>query len=179
MKQAVAGYVITIYAKFRGTNKSKAAERSANCSPRNHIAKHNKPNTIMKLISYMVTCGGDAGFRFSNQPEWCSVGTMLLFDAEKWDVEKIYNVMKDLYRQYRNAGNGWTLSAKIDLGKSAVKPFINNNDGVYVDLDYRDEDGICWLGTLGVDQEKQIHSKEHDVTRWSRNGDTRNFDYYK
>ena len=108
----------------------------------------------MKLISYMVTCGGDAGFRFSNQPEWCSVGTMLLFDAEKWDVEKIYNVMKDLYRQYRNAGNGWTLSAKIDLGKSAVKPFINNNDGVY-------------------------DSKEHDVTRWSRNGDTRNFDYYK
>ena len=133
----------------------------------------------MKLISYMVTCGGDAGFRFSNQPEWCSVGTMLLFDAEKWDVEKIYNVMKDLYRQYSNAGHGWTLSDMIDLGKSAVKPFINNNDGVYVDLDYRDEDGICWLGTLGVDQEKQIHSKEHDVTRWSRNGDTRNFDYYK
>ena len=125
----------------------------------------------------MVTCGGDAGFRFSNRPEWHSVGSMLLFDAEKWDVDKIYDVMKVLYRKYRDAGNGFTLSQEITLGLSAVTPFINDTEGVYVDLDYRDDDGFCWLGPLGANEEKQIHSKEHDVIRWSRNGEEYNGDY--
>ena len=133
----------------------------------------------MKLISYMVTCGGDAGFRFSNGPEWHSTGSMLLFDAEKWDVDKIADAMKMIYRQYRDAGTGFTLAEKLDLGRTALTPFINNSDGVYVDLDYRDKDGICWLGTHGATEDKQLHSKGHEVVRWSRNGEERNYDYYK
>ena len=133
----------------------------------------------MKLISYMVTCGGDAGFRFSNHPEWCSVGSMLLFDAEKWDNDKIADAIQKMYRVYKEGRHRWTFAEHSDDAYSAIGPFINNNDGVYVDLDYRDEDGICWLGTLDANQEKQIHSKEHEVTRWSRNGSESNYDYDK
>lgn len=127
----------------------------------------------------MVTCGGDAGFRFSNRPEWHSTGSMLLFDAEKWDVDKIAEAMNMIFWQYWKAGHGFTLAEELTLGRSALTPFINNSDGVYVDLDYRDEDGICWLGPLGADEEKQLHSSEHEVVRWSRNGEERNYEYDK
>ena len=134
----------------------------------------------MKLISYMVTCGGDAGFRCSNKPEWCSVGSMLLFDAKKWNIDSIAEAIRQIYRTYKSAKMArWTFAEHSDDTSEAVGSFINTHDGVYVDLDYRDEDGICWLGTLGAKKEKRIHSKEHEVTRWSRNGSESNYDYDK
>lgn len=77
----------------------------------------------------MVTCGGDAGFRFSNSHEWHSTGSMLLFDAEKWDVDKIYDAMKVLYRKYRDAGHGFTCPKRLRwdglrLLRSSMAPMV-------------------------------------------------------
>ena len=130
----------------------------------------------MKLISYMITCGGDAGWRFSNGEEWCSIEGFLMFDAEKWDVDKIATAMNQLWHSYwddRNSHGCWSLSQKLQSGYKHLIPFIDNHDGVYVDLD-----GPSW-GENRVKEDKKIHSKEHEVTRWSKDGKEKNYNYDK
>ena len=131
----------------------------------------------MKLISYMVTCGGDTGWRFSNRPAWHSTGGLILFDAEKWSVDSIADAIKQIHKDIASKGVAFTLGNTLDNGHAVLDPFIKNTEGVYVDLDYRDSDGICWLGNFGAGDEKCLHSKDHEVVRWSRNGEEYNGDY--
>ena len=125
----------------------------------------------------MITCGGDAGWRFANCPQWHSTGGLLLFDAEKWNVDSIAAAMKTLYREVQKQGVTWTLAETLDKGYVAIKPFIEDTDGVYVDDEYRDEDGFCRLGFTNVDKSKHINGSDHEVERWSKNGEESNYNY--
>lgn len=124
----------------------------------------------MKYISYMITCGGDAGWRFSNGPEWCSMEYILLFDAEKWDVDRIAEAMRKLWHLYWAEPHASFLSDTMDRGFKHIIPFINDNDGVYV-----------WKGRSfgGVNEGKVIDPNEEDVTYWEKDGCTINYNYDK
>lgn len=127
---------------------------------------------MKKYISYMVTCGGDAGWRFSNRPEWCSMSGMLLFDADKWDIDSIANAFQPIFRDYFKH-HGWTLAEELKFGYMYVVPFINENDGVYV---YKGHTGLSFPG---VPEEKHLCPPDEQVTRWSKNGSEYNGDYDK
>lgn len=128
----------------------------------------------MKLISYMVTCGGDAGWRFSNRPEWCSMEGMLLFDAEKWNVDSVARALNEIWLKYWHGPHGFTLSETLDNGYRCLIPFINDTDGVYVDLDFSGN-----FGWVKVNDNKKLHSNEHETERWSKDGKEYNPDYDK
>lgn len=117
-----------------------------------------------KYISYMITIGGDAGWRFSNHSEWCSCEHRLLFDSEKWTMEAIANEMKILYRAYRRT-HGSTFAEKYDNGIDAIRGLISR-DGVYV-----------WGSGLGAPEDKQLEPAFDEVDSWCMNGSTRNDDY--
>lgn len=119
-----------------------------------------------KYISYMITLGGDAGWRFSNREEWCSSSYYLLFDSEKWTMESIANEMKEIYRKYRST-HGFTLAEEYDNGIGFVKELISR-DGVYVMGEY-----------LGASKEKQLYPSPDEIEVWNMNGKTSNYDYYQ
>lgn len=124
----------------------------------------------MKLISYMYSYSGDSGFRPSNREEWNCIEGHLYFDAEKWTMEKIYDVVKMLYRKYCSFGTTWTLGEVMDHIHDTMVPFINETDGVYKAKEY------CWKT---IKKEKQIDPKEHEIISWELNGKTFNYDYHK
>lgn len=119
-----------------------------------------------KYISYMITIGGDAGWRFSNREEWCSSEYMLFFDSEKWTMEAIASEMKYIYRQYRKT-HGFTYSEEFNNGLPFIKKLIER-DGVF----------SC-SGALGATKEKIITPSISETEIWNIDGDTVNLDYYK
>lgn len=124
----------------------------------------------MKLISYKYSYGGDTGFRPSNCDEWHSVSSYLYFDAEKWTMDKIYDITKTLYSEYNSLGNTWTLGDIMDNVEKVIVPFINETKGVY------QKSGGGWRK---VKKEKNIDLNEHDVISWELNGKKYNYDYNK
>ena len=125
----------------------------------------------MKLISYMYSYSGDSGLCLSNRKEWNTIDEYLYFDAEKWTMEKIYDTVKTLYREYKSLGHTWTLAEVMDNICDTFVPFVNGNEGVYQDKDY------TWVG---INDENLIDDiKEHEVISWELNGRTINYDYHK
>jgi len=124
----------------------------------------------MKLISYMYSYSGDSGLCLSNREEWNTIKSHLYFDAEKWTMEKIYDIVKMIYRKYKSFGTNWTLGEVMDHIRDTMVPFINETDGVY-----RNKGG-SWKS---IKKEKQIDPKEHEIISWELNGKTSNYDYYK
>lgn len=124
----------------------------------------------MKLISYMYSYSGDSGFCLSNREEWNCNDDYLYFDAEKWTMEKIYDVVKMIYRKYCSFGTTWTLGDVMYHIRDTMIPFINETDGVYRNKEY------CWKN---IKKEKQIDPKEHEIISWELNGKTFNYDYSK
>ena len=119
----------------------------------------------------MITCGGDAGWRFSNGEEWHSMEYTLLFDAEKWDMDKIAEAMRTLWRLYWAEPHGFYLSDTLRNGEKHIIPFIENSDGVY-----------AWKGkSFGIlKDEKLVEPSEDDVVvSWEKDGNTRNWKYDK
>ena len=119
-----------------------------------------------KYISYMITIGGDAGWRFSNRKEWCSSEYILLFDSEKWTMETIAGEMKNIYNLYRNT-HGFTYAEEYDNAIEYIKNLIAR-DGVYVRQ-----------GGLGATEEKIIDPPFSEVEIWNMNGMTYNPNYSK
>ena len=124
----------------------------------------------MKLISYMYSYSGDSGLCLSNREEWNTIDEYLYFDAEKWTMEKIYDTVKALYREYESLGHTWTLAEVMDHIRDTFVPFVNWNEGVY------QKKGHEWEGT---NQEKIINPEEHEIISWELNGKTSNYDYHK
>lgn len=125
-------------------------------------------NDNFKYISYMITLGGDAGWRFSNQPEWCSTEYTLLFDSKKWTMESIAKEMNILWHGYWDCGkHGHSYSDKYDLGIGAIKNLINK-DGVFV----KD-------GGLQAPDEKILNPSITEYDFWCMNGEITNYDYDK
>ena len=122
----------------------------------------------MKLISYMYSYSGDSGLCLSNREEWNASKSYLYFDAEKWTMEKIYDIVKIIYRKYCSLGETWTLGDVMDHIRDTMVPFINETDGVYKKP--------LWES---VKKEKQIDPKEHEIISWELNGKTSNYDYHK
>ena len=124
----------------------------------------------MKLISYMYSYSGDSGLCLSNREEWNASKSHLYFDAEKWTMEKIYDIVKMIYRKYRCFGETCTLGDVMDHIRDTMVPFINETDGVY-----RDKKSF-WES---IKEDKQIDPKEHEIISWELNGKTSNYNYYK
>ncbi len=124
----------------------------------------------MKLISYMYSYSGNSGLCLSNREEWNTSHKYLYFDAEKWTMEKIYDIVKTLYRKYESLGHTWTLGEVMDHIYDVMVPFINKTDGVYIDKKR------SWST---IKEEKQIDTQKHEIISWELNGKTYNNDYYK
>lgn len=122
----------------------------------------------MKLISYMYSYSGDIGFRPSNNEEWNGIEGHFYFDSEKWDMKKIFNIMKTLYRKYESFGTTWTLGEVIDHLRDTIVPFVNETDGVYVKG-----------GLSGFKADKRINPDEHEIVSWEYKGKSCNYDYHK
>ena len=138
----------------------------------------------MKFISYICTVGGDTGWRFSNGSEWNSAEGQLLFDAEKWDNESIAAAIKKLWHDYWNDRDtpykSFTLSETMDCGFKYIDHFINNTDGVYVNVDYIGSDYFNNNLFGHCNKDKHIHPDGHEIIIWtSKDGCHRNYDYDK
>ena len=130
----------------------------------------------MKYISFIITCGGDAGWRFTNGEEWHSMEFQLLFDAKLWTMERIKETFADLKRQI-NRKHSFTLSEEMDNGEAVLKPFLNKTEGVYAKKDYPDKSsGFTIKRTLWfADENKVIDPPAEEIISWELNGSTRNY----
>lgn len=128
----------------------------------------------MKYISYKITIGGDSGFRCSNQDEWCSSGSILLFDASKWTNESIAKAMKEIWHAYWNdRGEGIGYGNKYGRAETQLKLFFKNNEGVFFDKDKS-------FSFYGVDEDRIIvPNPEDEVVSWELDGSTVNYDYHR
>ena len=127
---------------------------------------------MKKYISYMITIGGDAGWRFSNGEEWCSSEYMLYFDSSLWTIDSIAKKINELWNAYwyGEHHHGFTYSETYDIGIKYIAPFINNSEGVFV------KKGNF---TKSVKEEKHIEINPEEVERWTKDGEERNWDYNK
>lgn len=129
----------------------------------------------MKYISFIISCGGDTGWRFTNGEEWNSMHYQLLFDAKLWTMKQIKEALdkldRDIFRKH-----AFTLSEEMDKGEAVLKPFVNNTDGVYVKKDYLDKsDGYPIKRTLWfADKSKVINPPVEEIVSWELNGEKRN-----
>lgn len=130
----------------------------------------------MKYISFIITCGGDAGWRFTNGSEWCSMEFQLLFDAKLWTMERIRDTFADLKRQI-NRKHAFTLSEEMDNGEAVLKSFVNKTEGVYAKKDYPDMSaGVTIKRTLWfADESKVIDPPAEEIISWELDGSTRNY----
>lgn len=125
----------------------------------------------MKYISFIMTCGGDAGWRFSNGDEWCSIPGQLLFDADLWTPEKIKDAVNEIWFKYFTGRTGFTLSETMDAGYALIIPFINDNDGVFVNDAFKGDEWGCKLGFGKAEACKRITPSEKDIiVPWELNG---------
>lgn len=128
----------------------------------------------MKYISFIVTCGGDAGWRFSNGDEWQSSPGQLLFDANLWTPEKIKEVFNDIWFKYFRGHTGSYLSEIMDIGYALLIPFINDNKGVFVNDGFKGDKWGCKIGFGKAKKSKHITPSEKDiVVSWELNGSKR------
>lgn len=116
----------------------------------------------------MYSYSGDSGLCLSNRKEWNTIDSYLYFDTEKWTMEKIYDIVKMIYRKYCSFGTTWTLGEVIDHLRDTIVPFVNETDGVYVEG-----------GLTGFKADKKINPDEHEIISWELNGRTINYDYHK
>jgi hypothetical protein len=129
---------------------------------------------MSKFISFIVTCGGDAGWRFSNGDEWCSSPGQLLFDADLWTPQQIKKAFNDIWFKYFTGRTGFTLSETMDKGYALLIPFINEHDGVYVNDAFKGDSWGCKLGFGKADKKKRIKPGEKDiVVAWELHGSKR------
>ena len=128
----------------------------------------------MKYISYKITIGGNSGFRCSNQDEWCSSSSILLVDAKKWTMESIAEAVKRLWHAYWvDRGEGIGYGNRYSRAEKQVKPFVNNNDGVFFDKNKS-------FSIYGVNDNKVITpNAEDEIVSWEMGGSTVNYDYSK
>lgn len=124
-----------------------------------------------KFIRFFITLGGDAGWRFTNGPEWHSMIDPLFFDPKLWTMEKIKAAMDLLDKETSRATRScFDLSDIGKAGGACVKSFINANPGVFVL-----KDSAPW-GCNTVKESKRIDPPaEEDIIGWELNGKTRNY----
>jgi hypothetical protein len=143
---------------------------------------------MTKLISYIITVGGDTGWRFSNGPQWNSIAGMLLFDAEIWSMESIAESLNKLWKSYwgdRRTLTASTFSDIYDVGFKHIKRFIENNEGIYVNAVFegiwipwdRRKSGYTQFG--GIPEDRRIDPSTYEVIQWELNGKSENNNYDK
>lgn len=125
----------------------------------------------IKFISYKITVGGDAGWRFSNRSEWCSNEGYLLFDKNKWTMNSIAKEMKHLWRQYWSGDTGSTYEQTYNAGIVYVKNLIKE-DGVYAWYRHNPYEitFVDW-------KEKLINPPVENIETWNIDGNIVNYDY--
>lgn len=130
----------------------------------------------MKYISFIISCGGDTGWRFTNGEEWNSMHYQLLFDAKLWTMKQIKEALDMLDREIFKKVT-WTLSETMDKGKEILEPFVNSTKGVYVKKDFNDNfDGWSTKRTLWfAKKSKVIDPSAEEVVSWELNGKKRNY----
>jgi len=115
-----------------------------------------------KYIGYVITCGGDAGWRFSNHAEWNSMQGRILFPFENWDKKKIKNFLKILDEKLFKCHCS-TLSDLLDKGHEILAPafskegICSQSDYVYEDDGWKREGSFTNLGA------KQLSSKKVEI----------------
>ena len=140
----------------------------------------------MKYIRFYVTLGGDTGWRFTNQDEWHAMKNPIFFDADKWTMEKVKEVMDrvdyDIYHGSNSPcrkGPWSTLSDKGNGGATVLRPFIEKADGVYVlnpvllkngDKCSRAPWGCSSIPGKGIDD-----PAPEDIIDWNLNGKSGNY----
>jgi hypothetical protein len=114
-----------------------------------------------KFISYIFTCGGDAGWRFSNGPEWHSMQGMALFPAGSWNRKQIQNFMNSLDKRLSTATGGCsTLASLLDVGERIIgNAFKKNNISMLEDYKYK-EDGWDREGNFTTYGAKALQKKD-------------------
>ena len=127
---------------------------------------------MKKYISYMITVGGDAGWRFSNGEEWCSCEYLLYFDSSLWTIDSIAKEINRLWNTYwyGHHHHGFTYSETFDIGMEDILPFINYNKGIYMDKNN---------AFSKIDASRKIDINPEDVERWAKDGCEYNGDYRK
>ena len=86
-------------------------------------------------ISFIITVGGDTGWRFYNSAQWHSGQGCLLFDDSIWTREQIKAAMERLDKSI-DTRHCATYSDTHDEGMKQIVKFVNGNAGVYVMKDY-------------------------------------------
>ena len=115
-----------------------------------------------KYIGYIITCGGDCGWRFSNHSEWHSGQGKILFPYAEWDKEKIKDFLKKLDKRMSNCHCS-TLSELLDKGYEIIEPIFKEN-GICVLGDYKyEEDGWHREGSYTRLGAKVLKSKQIEI----------------
>ena len=122
----------------------------------------------MEFISFIVVYDRR---RFSNSEEGSSYSAQLLFDVRLWSMDSIRSMMNDLWFEYFADKCSCVVSGEIDFGYDVLVPFINGNDGVYVNDAYEGDEMGCRLGFGKADKSKRIKpGKKDTVVGWELNG---------
>lgn len=127
----------------------------------------------MKYISFIITIGGDTGWRFMNSPQWNSAAGQLLFDADKFTNESIHDALSKLMNSIKKrSAYCSTFSEKCDNGMEYILPFIEETDGVYVNNKFLYESvpgGWNENGWKFTDKKSKLVSptKDDEIVSWT------------
>lgn len=129
---------------------------------------------MKKYISFIFTCGGDAGARFTNESEWQSAEGQLLFDSTKWDMESIHAAINSLDKKVGER-EPWchTFGDIMDNLFKYLTPFVDETKGVYINEGFIQSNRLPgW--TANVKKSKRINPSTDNIESWCMNGSTRN-----
>lgn len=152
----------------RTTHRSKSAQKLAI----KRMMKQELLNKVIanrKYILFYITLGGDAGWRFTNKDEWCSMKYPLLFDTQLWTMETIKKELDWLDRIiFTDRHHGFTLAEKGDCGARHIQTFLDRVNGVYT-INNHSPWGCCSKETIDMPSADKI-------TNWSLNGENVNWE---
>ena len=115
-----------------------------------------------KYIGYVITVGGDTGWRFGNCGAWHSGRCKVLFPFEHWNRESIKNFFKDLDKKL-DTRHCFTLADLLELGDKVIEPlFKENNICTLGDYKY-EEDGWTREGTHNHLGAKTLRTKDIEL----------------
>lgn len=140
-----------------------AAIKRAAKEPKAEKATTAKPKaTKAKYIGYVITCGGDAGWRFSNGPEWHSMQGRILFPFENWDKKSIKTFLDGLDKELFKCHCS-TLGELLDKGQEILAPAFKK-EGICSQSDYTyEEDGWKREGSFVSLGAKSLSSKKVEI----------------
>ena len=122
---------------------------------------------MKRYIRFYITLGGDAGWRFTNGDEWCSLKFTLLFDASVWTMKSIKTALDKIDKDIFSDRNGGDTLAEIgDCGAKYLNEFFTKNKGTIFTMNQNYPWGC----------EKTLPSiKTDQIIDWNLNGHSRNY----